>query len=148
MPPNYSLLQFVRGRRSPAALPAAAWAKAKDRRPLDGRPGNGKENLSRSRAEAAARLLLLLAALLSLAACGDGETWQVRGQVIEVSARNFAELETLRIRDDAGREYRFTTEGFVGFTPSHVREHQLLGQSLLVTYEKRGDELVAVALAD
>ena len=97
---------------------------------------------------APAVLLLLLAALLSLAACGDGETRQVRGQVIEVSARDFAELETLRIRDDAGREYRFTTEGFVGFTPSHVREHQLLGQSLLVTYEKRGDKLVAVALAD
>ena len=147
MPANYPRLQFVRGRRSPAALPSAAWAKAKDRRPLDGRPGNDKENLSRSRA-GAARLLLLLAALLSLAACGDGETWQVRGQVIEVSARNFAELETLGIRDAAGREYRFTTEGFVGFTPSHVREHQLLGQSLLVTYEKRGDKLVAVALAD
>ena len=148
MPANYPLLQFVRGRRSPAALPAVAWAKAKDRRPLDGRPGNGKENLSRSRAGAAGLLLLLTAALLSLAACGGGETWQVRGQVIEVSARDFAELETLGIRDDAGREYRFTTEGFVGFTPSHVREHQLLGQSLLVTYEKRGEELVAVALAD
>lgn len=93
-------------------------------------------------------VLLLLAALLALAACGDGETRQVRGQVIGVSARNFAELETLRIRDAAGREYRFATDGFIGFTPSHVREHQLLGQSLLVTYEKRGDELVAVALDD
>ena len=97
---------------------------------------------------ALAGLLLGLVALLSLAACGDGETRQVRGQVIEVSARNFAELETLRIQDAAGREYRFATEGFIGFTPSHVREHQLLGQSLLVTYEKRGDELVAIALAD
>ena len=97
---------------------------------------------------ALAGLLLGLAALLSLAACSDGETRQVRGQVIEVSARNFAELETLQIRDAAGREYRFATEGFIGFTPSHVREHQLLGQSLLVTYEKRGDELIAIALAD
>ena len=97
---------------------------------------------------ALAGLLVGLAALLSLAACGDGATRQVRGQVIEVSARDFAELETLRIRDAAGREYRFIAEGFIGFTPSHVREHQLLGQSLLVTYEQRGDELVAIALAD
>ena len=93
-------------------------------------------------------LLLLLAALLLAAACDDGETRQVRGQVIAVLARDFAEIETLRIRDAAGREYRFVTEGFVGFTPSHVREHQLLGQSLLVTYRQRGEELVAVALAD
>ncbi len=92
-------------------------------------------------------LLLLLAVLGLTMACG-GETQQVRGQVIEVAARDFAELEILRIRDANGREYRFVTEGFVGFTPSHVREHQLLGQSLLVTYEKRGKELVAVALSD
>lgn len=93
-------------------------------------------------------LLPLLAALLLAAACDDSETRQVRGQVIAVLARDFAEIETLRIRDAAGREYRFVTEGFVGFTPSHVREHQLLGQSLLVTYRQRGAELVAVALAD
>ena len=81
--------------------------------------------------------------------CGDDDdTRQVRGQVIEVVPRSFSELETLRIRDAEGREYRFVTEGFVGFTPSHVKEHQLLGQSLLVSYVKRGDTLVAVRLAD
>ena len=91
----------------------------------------------------------LLLGLALFPGCGsDEETWQVRGQVVEVAARNFSELESLRVRDDRGREYQFTTEGFVGFTPSHVKEHQLLGQSLLVTYRKRGDTLVAVALAD
>lgn len=91
-----------------------------------------------------AALLLLVA----VAACGGGEVRQVRGQVVEVTARDFAEVESLRIRDAEGREYRFVTEGFVGFTPSHIREHQLLGQSLLVSYERRGDKLVAVAVAD
>ena len=88
-----------------------------------------------------------LGLLLSLG-CGDAGSQQVRGQVIEVVARNFTELESLRIRDKAGQEYVFTTEGFVGFTPSHVKEHQLLGQSLLVSYIRRGDTLVAVSLAD
>lgn len=73
---------------------------------------------------------------------------QVRGQVVEAVPRNFSELEVLRIRDDEGREYEFKTEGFIGFTPSHVREHQLFGQSLLVTYEKRGEVLIAVKLED
>ena len=91
---------------------------------------------------------VLLLLLLGVAACGGGEVRQVRGQVVAVTARDFAEVESLRIRDDEGREYRFVTEGFVGFTPSHIREHQLLGQSLLVSYERRGEELVAVALED
>lgn len=90
----------------------------------------------------------VLMLLLAVAACGGGEVRQVRGQVVAVTARDFAEVESLRIRDAEGREYRFVTEGFVGFTPSHIREHQLLGQSLLVSYERRGDELVAVALED
>ncbi len=80
--------------------------------------------------------------------CGDDAGQQVRGQVVEVVARSFTELESLRIRDEAGREYIFITDGFVGFTPAHVKEHRLLGQSLLVTYVKRGDDLVAVALTD
>ena len=97
----------------------------------------------------AAITVATLGLLLSLG-CGSGDAGaqQVRGQVIEVVARNFTELESLRIRDKAGQEYVFTTEGFVGFTPSHVKEHQLLGQSLLVSYIRRGDTLVAVSLAD
>ena len=77
----------------------------------------------------------------------DGEL-QVRGRVVEVVPRNFSELELLRIRGDDGRLYTFKTEGFVGFTPSHVREHQFLGQTLLVTYEKLGGILVATRLED
>ena len=85
---------------------------------------------------------------LLLAGCRTERELQVRGQVVEVVARNFSELEFLKIRDLDGVEYSFETEGFVGFTSSHVKEHQLLGQSLLVTYEQRGEVLVAVRLED
>ena len=90
-----------------------------------------------------------LAAMLVLAAgCGTDGALQVRGQVVEVVPRNFSELALLKIRDEEGRLYTFETEGFVGFTPSHVREHQFLGQTLLVTYERQGDVLVAISLED
>ncbi len=74
---------------------------------------------------------------------------QVRGMVVEVVNRSIIELETLRIRDEADVIWTFrAAEGFIGFTPSHLKEHQLLGQSVLVTYVSQGAELVAVGLDD
>ena len=96
----------------------------------------------------AAFILTLAMAQMFAAGCDADGTHQVRGQVVEVVPRSFSELELLKIRGDDGKLYAFETEGFVGFTPSHVREHQFLGQTLLVTYEKRGDTLVATRLED
>ena len=93
-------------------------------------------------------VLVAVVIVLALGCEEEGAQLQVRGQVIEVVPRNFSELENFRIRDQSGKEYVFESEGFIGFTPSHVREHQLLGQTILVTYEKRGDRLVAVFLED
>ena len=67
---------------------------------------------------------------------------------MEVVARNITEVDTLRLLGEDDREYRFTTEGFVGFSPSHLREHQLFGQAVIVTYVHKGGQLVAVAITD
>ncbi len=67
---------------------------------------------------------------------------------MEVVARNITEVETLRLLGEDGQEYRFTSEGFVGFTPSHLREHQLFGQPVIVSYVQKGGQLVAVAITD
>ena len=102
--------------------------------------------------------LALGASLLALMlgwGCGEGGTadrpaaaGQVRGHVVEVVARNIAEVETLRLRDDAGEIWTFTSRGFAGFTPSHLREHRLLGQPVVVFYVEEGDSLVAVDITD
>ena len=101
-------------------------------------------------------ILVLALGLMVALGCGGGSATyaeqsggEVRGLVVEVVGRNIAEVETLRIRDDAGNIWTFVTdEGFIGMTPSHLREHQLLGLSLLVHYESRGDSLVAVDICD
>jgi uncharacterized lipoprotein YajG len=95
----------------------------------------------------------VLAIAFLLAGCGRNPATlepvgQVRGQVVEVTSRNITEVESLRLRDERSRIWTFTTEGFVGFTPSHLREHQLFGQSVLVSYVKKGDTLVAVGITD
>lgn len=94
-------------------------------------------------------MLFLVAASCDEASEGsDSGLRQVRGQVVEVVARSITEVETLRVRDEGGREYVFATEGFVGFTPSHLREHALFGQTVLVTYREEDGRLVAVRTED
>ena len=100
--------------------------------------------------------VLVALALALAAACGgssgdkDNQSGQqVRGLVVEVMERNITEVQLLRVRDEAGKFWIFTGgPGFIGITSSHLREHQLLGQSVLVTYEDRGDFLVAVDVRD
>ena len=103
------------------------------------------------KAQAGLALIVIAAAALALtlAGCAGQPREQVRGHVVDVVVRNFTEVESLRIRDETGKIWDFKgAEGFIGFTPSHVKEHQLQGLSVLVSYVREGDALVAVHLAD
>jgi hypothetical protein len=99
--------------------------------------------------------------LLLLLACGGGDasgttsppdsgatTGQVEGLVVEVVGRNIVELEMLRIRTSDEQVWTFTSEGPLALSPSHLREHQLFGQRVVVSYVRRGELLVAVEITD
>ncbi len=61
----------------------------------------------------------------------DGE---VVGLVVEVEARTITEIESLTIVSDDDRAWKFTGGQFPGFTPSHLEEHQALGEPVRVSY--------------
>ena len=63
-------------------------------------------------------------------------------------ARDLQEVETLEVRDEQGRVWTFTTRDFAGLTPGHLREHQLFGAPVTVSYEEEGGRLVAVQVTD
>ena len=92
----------------------------------------------------------LAVVMLALSASCDGKekVESVRGIVVEVVGRNLLEVETLQVRTQDGRTWTFTTDGPLPFTASHLREHQLFGQTVLVFFVKRDGRLVAVDLAD
>ena len=103
----------------------------------------------------------LAATVLILLACGGGEATTttgplnstetngtVEGLVVEVVGRNIVELESLGIRVEDGTVWTFTAEGPLEFSPSHLREHQLFGETVTVSYVRRGDVLVAVEIGD
>ena len=83
-----------------------------------------------------------------LAACGGGGDKQVTGLVLEAVGRNFNEIEVLRLRDDDGRVWEFSTDGPVGISAAHLRQHQVAGETILVTYREEGGRLIAVDVSD
>ena len=95
------------------------------------------------------RITALLCALcVFLMACNGVEPGVARGVIVDVSDRNLAEIETLTIRDDAGRLWTFTTEEALEKNGAHLRLHQVLGQTIEVRYEERDGRLIATSLRD
>ncbi len=88
------------------------------------------------------------ALLLIAAACGGNGEKQVTGLVLEAVERDVVEIELLRVRDDGGRVWEFSTEGDVGTSAAHLRQHQLGGERILVTYCEEGGRLIAVDVRD
>lgn len=102
----------------------------------------------------------MLFALLALASCADraedAATSEevaleaVRGVVLQVQAESLISLDALEVQDDANVVWRFEGRGIVvpGFTPSHLNEHKLLAQTVLVKFTRDGEALVIHDITD
>ena len=104
-----------------------------------------------TRWQLAAWALLIAAAF----ACGSEEPTnspapaeEVKGVVLEVESRSILELASLKVQDDVGGTWHFVARGFQGFTPSHLREHMVLGAPVTVVFRRDGDQLVIVEITD
>lgn len=82
----------------------------------------------------------LLAFVCVLQGCqpptGDGA---IVGHVLEVTARSLVEVDTLKVVTDDGTVWVFSGGEFPGFTPSHLEEHQALGEPVRVFYVREED---------
>ena len=90
--------------------------------------------------------ILVMALLFSLS-CGERLS-EVEGLVTDLEARSLVEVERFTIEDEEGKVFTFTTEGFIGFTTSHFREHMMLAEPVRVRYRKDGDTLIAAFVED
>jgi hypothetical protein len=90
-----------------------------------------------------------LIVLLMAVACGGGNGEEsVTGIVVEAVERDLVEIELLRVRDRAGKTWEFTTEGNVGISAAHLRQHQVLGDGVVVKYKEVAGRLIAVDIRD
>ena len=92
-------------------------------------------------------VIAVAALLIIAAACGGGDK-QVTGLVLEAVDRSLTEIELIRLRDDDGRVWEFSTEGPVGISAAHLLQHQLAGEKVLVTYREEDGRLIAVDVRD
>ena len=100
--------------------------------------------------------LVLACALSALGGCGGASEESAEshrsftGMVTSVEARSLLEFESITVADESGVVLDFHAGGrrFGEFTPTHVREHMLLGDPVEVTYRKSGDVLLIVSLQD
>ena len=103
---------------------------------------------------------VVLTASIALLSCENGNNEatadkglqfeEVRGMVLEVEPESLISLVALEVVDTEGKVWRFEGRGKVvpGFTPSHLNEHKLLGQEVLVTYYRDGEVLVIHDITD
>ena len=85
--------------------------------------------------------------LLIAVSCGGGEK-TVTGLVLEVVGRNLVEIELLRVRDRSGRIWEFSTEGNIGISAAHLKQHQVLGQGVVVIYNDEDGQSIASEVRD
>ena len=88
------------------------------------------------------------ACLLVLAVSCGGVEKTVTGMVTDVVERNLSEVELLRVRDRSDNIWEFTTLGNIGMSPAHLKQHQVLGQGVLVVYKTIGGRLVVSEIRD
>ena len=120
------------------------------------RPGNPRIlsalRLARDGIMGASRMAvpLALAAMMAAGACGGTDVLEIQGQIEEVNARSIITLESLTIRDETGKIWTFNSfaQGFVGFTPSHLLEHQALAKPIIVFYTETPDGFMALRVTD
>lgn len=99
-------------------------------------------------------VIAAMAVAVALSGCGGGTTGTqtaqqvVRGEIMDVKARDLLHIESLTVRDADGRTWVFEARAVLEFTPSHMREHMVLGEPVAVTFHEEAGVLVADKLAD
>ena len=96
---------------------------------------------------------ILVIALLIFTSCTQSDDTQnekiIEGYVTNVSAANLLNVDWFEIETKSGKVMRFEVTGSLGsFTPSHMRQHMLIGDPISITYYEKGEKFNASLVED
>ena len=100
--------------------------------------------------------ILLLTITIAAAACVDDPDEQTTppmnfsGLILEFTPGSLLEFESIKVVNEVGTVMEFHSGGrrFSHFTPSHLREHMVLGQGVVVSYREVGGVFHIVDITD
>ena len=79
---------------------------------------------------------------------GDGDSLfprlpKVTGHIdlVDADADNPRHFQALYLTDSEGRQWRFRSEGWVGVSVGHLKDHQIQGTTVTVWYEEQPGEI-------
>ena len=99
---------------------------------------------------------ILLPLTIAAVACTDDSDEQTTppsvfsGFIMEFAPRSLLDFESIKVVDESGTVMEFHSGGrrFSHFTPSHIREHMVLGQGVVVSYREDGGVFHIVEITD
>ena len=100
--------------------------------------------------------ILLVLTIATAADCEDDSDDQptspsvFSGFIMEFTPRSLLEFESIKVVDELGAVIEFHSGGrrFSHFTPSHIREHMVLGHGVVVSYREDGGVFHIVEITD
>ena len=102
-----------------------------------------------------ASTILLVLTIATAAVCADDSDAQrppsvFSGLIVDLVPNWLLEFESIKVVDEAGTVMEFHSGGrrFSHFTPSHIREHMVLGQGVVVSYREDGGVFHIVEITD
>jgi hypothetical protein len=72
----------------------------------------------------------------------------VRGVIVDVLPRDLRHADEITLRTEAGEVLVFRVADSVLFPPSHLREHMLFAEPVVVIYRQEASQLVATSIGD
>ena len=95
-------------------------------------------------------VLLILPLAILIVSCGDDlpvtnstySTSTVTGLVVNLESTSLVDLYSLTVVDESQIEWDFLADGYKGFTPSHLKQHMLLGDPVAVVFHIESGEML------
>ena len=69
-------------------------------------------------------------------------TSTVTGLVVDLESTSLIDLYSLTVVDGSHIEWYFLADGYKGFTPSHLKQHMLLGDPVAVVFHIESGEML------